>query len=91
MKTLRKKFILFAMSAVTALLLILIVSINGLTQFVISQQSNSMIEMLVNSEGRFGIMDFRPKPKDNGLPFSKPLNMDQMRSARFFIVKISSP
>lgn len=90
MKTLRKKFILFAMSAVTVLLLILIVSINGLTQFVISQQSNSMIEMLVNSEGRFGIMDFRLKPKDNGLPFSKPLNMDQMRSARFFIVKISS-
>ena len=41
MKTLRKKFILFAMSAVTILLIVLIGAINGFSWIILDRQSDS--------------------------------------------------
>ncbi len=89
-KSLRRKFILFAMSAVTILLLLLILSINGINGYITNRQINNTMDMLVNSNGKFGFMDFRPMPRPEHLPFMEPLNMDQMRSVRFFIVQINS-
>ncbi len=91
MKTLRKKFIIFAMSAVTVLLLVLVLAINGLNLYFTNQQENIVLETLVNADGNFRQMNLRePPPADS--PMMAPLfpqpNMDQMRSQRFFIVRL---
>lgn len=82
LKSLRKKFVVFAMSAVTILLVVLVGAINGLNWMVLEGQSDNILHMLVNADGRFMQMDFHNQP-----PFSPPLNMDTMRSARFFMVR----
>ena len=82
MRTLRKKFIFFAMAAVTVLLLILMLSINGLAWIMFERQSDEMMSMLINSGGNF--MQMGPRDDDNlQLP---PPGRDMMRSARFFTV-----
>ena len=45
-KTLRRKFILFAMSAVTLLLMVLIGAITGFSWFVLDSQSCSILHAL---------------------------------------------
>lgn len=82
--SLRKKFILFAMAAVTVLLLVLLVSINGLTWVMFERQANQMMETLVKSEGRFMMNEF-PGGRNNP---QLPPDRDIMRSARFFIVRV---
>lgn len=87
MKTLRLKFILFAMAAVTILLLVLGLSINGLAWFMFERQADAMMETLVESEGNFMR---RPPQDDDALPRDfRPPDMEIMRSARFFEVHIS--
>lgn len=82
MRTLRKKFIFFAMAAVTVLLLVLMLSINGLAWIMFERQSDEMMSMLINSGGNF--MQMGPRDDDNRqLP---PPGRDMMRSARFFTV-----
>ena len=82
MRTLRKKFIFFAMAAVTVLLLVLMLSINGLAWIMFERQSDEMMSMLINSGGNF--MQMGPRDEDNlQLP---PPGRDMMRSARFFTV-----
>ena len=82
LKSLRKKFVVFAMSAVTILLVVLVGAINGLNWMVLEGQSDSVLHTLVNADGRFMQMDFHNQP-----PLAPPLNMDTMRSARFFMVR----
>ena len=82
-KTLRRKFIFFAMSAVTVLLLILIGAINGLSWIQFDHQSDRVLETLVDADGMFRRMEFRPPRR-----FDNPPDMDTMRSARFFIVRV---
>jgi len=82
MKTLRKRFILFAMSAVTALLVVLVGAINGLSWMLFEGQSDMVMNTLVGADGIFMQMDFERQP-----PFMPPLDMDRMRSARFFMVR----
>ena len=84
-KTLRKKFIFFAMAAVTALLMVLLLSINGLAWFTFDRQSDEMLAMLVNSEGNF----MRGEPIGDN-PFLKPPDRDIIRSARYFIVQMNN-
>ena len=79
---LRRKFILFAMAAVTVLLLILIGAINGLSRIQFDRQSDRVMKTLVEADGMFKQMEFLP-PR----PFDRPPDMDRMRSARFFIVR----
>ena len=87
MKTLRLKFILFAMATVTILLLVLGISINGLAWLMFERQADEMMETLVESEGNFMM---RPPQDDNALPRDfRPPDMEIMRSARFFEVHIS--
>ena len=81
-KTLKKRFVKFTMTAVTCLLLFIIVAINGLNWMMLERQSDTMLETLVDADGAFHKMDFRRPP-----PFSRPLDMDKMQASRFFIVR----
>ncbi|MFR3786504.1 MAG: sensor histidine kinase [Agathobaculum desmolans] len=81
-KTLKRRFIIFTMMAVTGLLVFIVLSINGLNWVILERQSDSILETLVDAEGAFHKMDFDRPP-----PFVPPLDMDRMRSSRFFIVQ----
>lgn len=80
-KTLRKKFILFAMSAVTILLVVLIGAITGFSWIILDGQSDAVLHTLVDGEDRFPPPEFH-KPG----PFAPPMDMDTIKSARFFTV-----
>lgn len=82
-KTLRKKFIFFSMSAVTILLVVLIGAINAFSWIVLDRQSYVVLHTIANGDDKFRQMDFR----DRG-PFLPPMNMDTVKSARFFMVHI---
>lgn len=80
-KTLRKKFILFAMSAVTVLLVVLIGAINGFNWIILDRQTDDILRTLVSGDEIFSQMEFR-EPR----PFAPPMNMDTIKAARFFTV-----
>lgn len=80
-KTLRKKFVFFAMSAVTILLVVLIGAINIFSWVVLDQQSDRVLHTITQGNGAFMQMEFF----DRG-PFQPPMNMDTVKSARFFMV-----
>ena len=81
-RTLKRRFIVFTMAAVTCLLIFIVFAINGLNRMMLERQSDMMLKTLVDSDGVFHQMDFDRPP-----PFSPPLDMDRMRSSRFFIVQ----
>ena len=81
-KTLKRRFVVFTMSAVTCLLLFIVLAINGVNWMMLERQSDMMLETLVDADGSFQQMDFNRPP-----PFSRPLDMDRMRASRFFIVR----
>ncbi|MGI6250620.1 MAG: sensor histidine kinase [Anaerolineaceae bacterium] len=81
-KNLKKRFIVFTMTAVTCLLVFIVITINGLNWMMLDRQSDMVMKILVNSDGTFHKMNFNRPP-----PFSPPLDMDRMRSSRFFIVQ----
>ena len=80
-RTLRKKFVFFAMSAVTILLVALIGAINIFSWVVLDQQSDRVLHTITQGNGAFMQMEFF----DRG-PFQPPMNMDIVKSARFFMV-----
>lgn len=80
-KTLRKKFIIFAMSAVTILLVVLTGAINAFSWIVLDRQSDDLLHTIAGGDDRFLQKDFR----DRG-PFLPSMNMDTVKSARFFMV-----
>lgn len=82
-KTLRKKFIFFAMTAVTVLLLVLLISTNGLTWIILERQADEVLNTLVKSKG---VIPNAPQKKGERPPFMPP-EMDIVRSSRFFIVQ----
>lgn len=84
-KTLKRRFIVFTMTAVTCLLVFIVFAINGLNRVMLERQSDMVMKTLVDSDGAFHKMDFNRPP-----PFSRPLDMDRMRSSRFFIVLCDS-
>ena len=81
-KTLKRRFVIFTMTAVTCLLLFIVFAINGLNWMMLERQTDTVLETLVDADGIFQRMDFKQPP-----PFSRPLDMDRMRSSRFFIVR----
>ena len=81
-KTLKRRFIIFTMAAVTCLLLFIVLAINSLNWVMLERQSDTILETLVDADGAFHKMDFDRHP-----PFSRPLDMDRMRASRFFIVR----
>ncbi len=81
-KTLKRRFIIFTMTAVTCLLIFIVLAINSLNWMMLERQSDMVLETLVDADGTFHKMDFDRPP-----PFSRPLDMDRMRASRFFIVR----
>lgn len=80
-KTLRKKFVIFAMSAVTVLLVVLVGAINGFSWMILDSQSSLILHTLAGGEDKFPQKEFHgPRP------FAPPVNMDTIKSARFFTV-----
>ena len=84
-KTLKRRFIMFTMTAVTCLLVFIVFAMNALNWMMLERQSDTVLETLVDSDGAFNKMDFNRPP-----PFSRPLDMDKMRASRFFIVQSDS-
>lgn len=81
-KTLKRQFIIFTMTAVACLLGFIVLAINGLNWMMLERQSDTVLQTLVDADGVFHKMDFDRPP-----PFSRPMNMDRMRASRFFIVE----
>lgn len=81
-RSLRRRFIFFTMAAVSCLLLFIVITINGLNWMMLERQSDMVMKILVDSDGAFQKMNFNQPP-----PFIRPLDMDRMRSSRFFIVR----
>ena len=81
-KTLKRRFIIFTMSAVSCLLVFIVLAINSLNWMMLERQSDAVLETLVDADGAFHKMDFDRPP-----PFFRPLDMDRMRASRFFIVR----
>ena len=66
-KTLRKKFIVFAMSAVTILLVVLVGAISGLSWIILDSQSSVVLHTLAGGGGKFPPVE-PPRP----MPFAPP-------------------
>ena len=81
-KTLKRRFIIFTMMAVTCLLVFIVLAINSLNWMMLERESDTVLETLVDADGAFHKMDFDRPP-----PFFQPLDMDRMRASRFFIVR----
>ena len=81
-KTLKRRFVIFTMMAVTCMLLFIVLAINSLNWMMLERQSDTVLETLVEADGAFHKMDFDRPP-----PFFRPLDMDRMRASRFFIVR----
>ena len=81
-KTLKKRFVVFTMIAVTCLLLFIVLAINSLTWIMLERESDAVLETLVDADGSFHKMDFDHPPF-----FMPPIDMDKMRASRFFIVR----
>ncbi len=84
-QTLRKKFIFFAMSAVTVLLVVLIGAINAFSWVILDRQSDEILHAIADGEGMF--LQKEPQPYGK-TPFAPPMNMDTIKSARFFMVHV---
>ena len=81
-KTLKRRFVIFTMTAVTCLLVFIVLAINSLNWMMLERESDTVLETLVDADGAFHKMDFDRPP-----PFFQPLDMDRMRASRFFIVR----
>lgn len=83
-QTLRRRFILFAMSAVTVLLAVLVGAIAGLSWVVLDSQADALLHSLARGQGQ----PTPPEPPPPR-PFAPPVSPDAMQSLRFFTVRTS--
>lgn len=80
-KALRRRFILFAMSTVTILLAVLIGATSGFSWILLNRQADAVLHALASADNpSFSVEPHEPRP------FAPPMNMDMLRSARFFTV-----
>lgn len=84
-KILRKKFIFFAMSAVTVLLVVFIGAINFFSWCILDKQSDNLLHTIADGNGTFKQTEIF----DRG-PFQPSMNMDTVKSARFFMVCVDA-
>lgn len=85
-KTLRKKFILFAMTAVTILLVVLIGAINGVSWLILERQSDAILHAVTSMDGGSGRKGFYEQHL-----FAPPMNLDTIKSARLWYYSIYNP
>ncbi len=84
LKTLRRKFVVTAMAAVTVLLLVLLGGINGLNWWLNSRDTDMLLRALAEGEGTL-----RPGRDGPGL-FMPPLDDDAEMSAVYFLVRLNT-
>lgn len=84
-RTLRKKFILFAMSAVTILLVVLIGAINVFSWVLLDRQSDRVLHAIADGRDQLLPMEFHERG-----PFQASMNADTVKSARFFMVRMDA-
>lgn len=84
LKTLRRKFVVTAMVAVTALLLVLLGGINGVNLWLNSRDTDMLLLALSDGEGTI-----RPEREGPGL-FRPPLDGDAAMSAVYFTVRLDA-
>lgn len=82
LKTLRRKFVVTAMAAVTVLFLVLLGGINGVNVFISSRNTDMLLLSLTEGEGTI-----RPGREVPGL-FRPPLDEDAALSAVYFTVRL---
>ena len=88
-RTLQKRFIIFTMTVVTCLLLFIVGAMNGLNWMMLERQSDTVLNILVEADGAFQKMEFASNRTPGRPPqFLRPMDMDRMRSERFFIVRM---
>lgn len=85
LNVLRRKFILFSMSAVTLLLLTLVGAINGFSWMILEEQTNTILHTLAAGENSFPQPDSHARP-----PFAPSLTLDTLQAARFFMVHVDA-
>lgn len=88
-RSLRKKFIFFAMIAITVLLFTLLFAINGLGRLMFELQAEKVLDTLAESDGDMLRMDPPPQKEPIGWDGILPKMMDNLRTARFFVVRVS--
>ena len=54
-KTLKRRFIIFTMTAVTCLLLFIVLAVNSLNWMMLERQSDTVLETIVDADGTFQI------------------------------------
>lgn len=84
-KTVRKKFIFFAMSAVSVLLVVLIGAINAVSWIVLDRESDKILDAIADGNDKFIQMENRERRR-----FFAPSDIDTLKSARFFMVSIGA-
>ncbi len=82
-QTLRKKFVFFAMSAVTILLVVLIGAINTFSWVILDRQTDDILHTISDGDDKFLQKEFPVRG-----PFRPSMDMDTIKSARFFMVRI---
>lgn len=99
-KTLQKKFIIVAMTAVSVLLAVLTGGINIADCLLYAQQTNRQLDMLIHTEEQmlkqkrpaFEPERFFDLPADNrqkkGTVFNPPMDTDTAMSLRFFVLRL---
>ena len=87
LKKLRWRFILAAMAAFFAVIVLIAALVNIFTYAIITTRVDKSIESIVNADFRTS-RDFRPEPRDGNNPFSGRPDMESSYMMRFFIVRV---
>lgn len=86
-RTLQKKFIITAMTAVSVLLVVVLGAVNTANCILVSGQGNRMLDMLSEHEGMPPLPLERKKGGPEGF-LNPPVNEDTAMSARYFLVRL---
>lgn len=88
-KILKRKFIITAMISISILLIVLLGAINIINYYITQGQTDSMLTMLSDNEGK---IPPQITPQDRKAPvfFAPPINEDIAMSMRYFTVRIDN-
>ena len=87
LKKLRWRFILAAMAAFFAVIVLIAALVNIFTYAAITTRVDNSIESIINSDFRTS-RDFRPEPRGGDNPFGGRPDMESSYMMRFFVVRV---
>lgn len=90
-RTLKKRFLLVSMTAISILLIVLLGTINGANCWLTDRQTHNLLHMLTSNEGRFpppeSHSDVMPQGPGPRALFNPPIDEDTAMSTRYFSVR----